>query len=100
MVATNTDNGWELTVETEQDLQHIAVIKRLEHFSDRGKRRPGIKGTMDKLATDVHELLVTRINGDVAWHPNFQTNGLVGAEAAVRLIEFKIREAYKIWEAA
>lgn len=62
--------------------KHKKTIRHLQPHSDLGRRgRPGIKGTIDKLNTEVQAWLEM---GDV--------------NAAVRLIEFKVREAYKCWD--
>lgn len=60
-----------------------SIVTALQHRSDYGRRgRPGIRGTQKKLDEDVQILL-----------------GLRQVDAAVRLIEAKVRESYKVWDA-
>jgi hypothetical protein len=89
-----------MTVQERADLADVKkTIKRLAEHSDLGKRgRPGIKGTQPKLDAQVQDLLRSKTSGEVPWHPAFQINK-DGVDAAVRLLEFKIREAYHFWEA-
>lgn len=92
-------NEWDAPT-SHQDIVAIKVIRKLAEYSDHGKRgRPGIKGTAKKLDAQVQDLLVVPTHTDVKWHPNFRVSK-DGVDAAVRLLEFKIREAYKVWEPA
>lgn len=68
--------------------------------TDRGRvGRPGIKGTKKALDAQVQELLLIELPEVDALEPRFKINH-DAIKDVVNLIEFKAREAYRMWNAA
>jgi hypothetical protein len=76
------------------------TIAACRMVTDRGRAgRPGIKGTKRALDKQIQELLLIELPEVETLEPKFKINHDAIKEA-VDLIEFKAREAYRVWSAA
>jgi hypothetical protein len=61
------------------------------------KRPPGIKGTLKELNRQVQRLMATEVEPAESWYPRYRFHP-ASSETAAKLIEFKVREAHRMWD--